>query len=236
MFLVRIVFLFLCFTAARTEGQQFFSQFGQDQYVFENFFKEKRGGVFVDIGAHDGINLSNTCFFERSMGWTGICIEPIPEVFAQLRANRNCICVQGCIYDKSDTASFLRARGYPEMLSGIISNYDPKHLKRIRDEVERHGGSVEIIDVKCYPLTQLLLDHHLHHIDYLSIDTEGGEMAILQSIDFSKIEIEVIDVENNYGEPFQQFLESVGYERVSYHSSVGTDEIYRKRYVIFSPR
>lgn len=220
--------MILSIPLARAEERKFYSQYGQDQFVFHNFFKEKRNGVFVDIGAHDGVSFSNTYFFERFMGWTGICIEPIPEIFTQLQTNRNCICVHGCIYDRADSAQFLRVRGYPEMLSGILLNYNPQHLRRIEQEVKRFGGSMDIIQVKCYSLTQLLLDHHLDHIDYLSIDTEGGEMAILQSIDFSKIDIEVIDVENNYGERFNQFLASVGYQRVSYHFPWSPDEIYRK--------
>ena len=61
---------------------RFFSQLGQDRYLLENFFRGKRGGVFVDIGAYDGQTFSNTLFFERSMAWTGLCIEPLPSAFA----------------------------------------------------------------------------------------------------------------------------------------------------------
>jgi FkbM family methyltransferase len=211
------------------EELQFYSQYEQDRYVYENFFKDKKNGIFVDIGAHDGISLSNTYFFEKQMGWQGICIEPLPEIFERLKTNRNCLCIQGCIYDKADKVSFLRIHGYPEMLSGIVDNYDPRHLDRITREVKSRGGSTEVIEVTCYPLTQLLLDHGVKHVDYLSVDTEGGEMDILKSIDFDKIDIEVIDVENNYGEPFQAFLESVGYKRSPYRGPQGSpDEIYYK--------
>lgn len=229
-FFMLFVFILLATTfSIHAENLQFYSQYQQDRYVFETFFKDKKNGIFVDIGAYDGINFSNTYFFEKFMGWQGICIEPIPEVFAQLQSNRSCICIQGCIYDKSETVEFLRVRGYPEMLSGIISNYDERHLQRIQREVKSKGGSLEIIKVKCYPLTKLLLDHGFSHIDYLSIDTEGGEMRILQSIDFSQIDIDVIDIENNYGEPFQQFLEPHGYKKAPYHGSRGSpDEIYYK--------
>lgn len=213
---------------AHAEELQFFSQYEQDRYVYETFFKDKKNGVFIDIGAHDGMSFSNTYFFEKFMGWQGICIEPIPEVFQRLQANRKCLCIQGCIYDKSKTVQFLKVNG-PEMLSGIIVNYDPRHVQRIEREVRQMGGSFEIIDVKCYPLTKLLLDQGLHHINYLSIDTEGGEMGILQSIDFNQIDIDVIDVENNYGEPFQQFLEAVGYKKAPYQGPWGSsDEIYYK--------
>ncbi len=194
---------------------EFYSQCGQDRFLYENFFHDKRNGVFVDIGAHDGIFFNNTYFFEKHLDWTGICIEPIPEVFESLKNSRTSLCIQGCIYSKADTVSFLRVFGNPpdlEMLSGILENYDSKHIERIESEILRLGGRSEVLTVKCYDLTKLLIDNNIRHVDYLSIDTEGGELDILKSIDFSKIRIDVIDVENNYQSPaFKEFLESVGY-------------------------
>ena len=49
------------------------SQFGQDKFLNENIFKNKRNGVFIDIGAHDGITYSNSYVFEKQLDWTGIC-------------------------------------------------------------------------------------------------------------------------------------------------------------------
>ena len=54
---------------------QFESQLGQDKYLFENFLKHKNG-FFVDVGAHDGVFLSNTFFFENELNWSGVCVEP----------------------------------------------------------------------------------------------------------------------------------------------------------------
>lgn len=209
----------------QAKEEKFYSQFQQDQYVYENFFKNKQNGIFVDIGAHDGITLNNTYFFEKSLGWTGICVEPIPDVYKRLKKNRSCLCIQGCIYDKRESVPFLKISGWAEMLSGIVENYDPQHINRIQKEIEMNGGQSTVINMKCYNLTKLLLDNHIQHVDYLSIDTEGGELGILQSIDFSRIDIDVIEVENNYGQPFQAFLEPKGYKKVC---ELGPDEIYRK--------
>ncbi len=210
-----------------TDGLKFHSQFEQDRYLYQKFFKDKRNGVFVDIGAHDGVTFSNTYFFEKTMGWTGICVEPIPEVFESLKNARQAICVQGCICSGQDTVSFLRIKGDSEMLSGILNNYDPEHLNRVQKELEAYGGSAEVITVKCYDLTNLLLSHGLTHIDYLSVDTEGGELEILKSIDFQSITIDVIDVENNLGtNRFQEFLEPLGYTKVT---KLGVDEIYARK-------
>lgn len=209
-----------------TEGLEFHSQFDQDRYLYQKFFKEKRNGIFVDIGAHDGVTFSNTYFFEKTMGWTGICIEPIPEVFECLKNARDALCIQGCISSHQGTVPFLRIKGDSEMLSGILNNYDPEHLNRVQKELEAYGGSAEIITVLCYDLTTLLLSQGLSHIDYMSIDTEGGELEILKSLDFQSIEVEVIDVENNLGtDRFKDFLEPLGYKRVI---KLGVDEIYAR--------
>lgn len=89
----------------------------------------------------------------------------------------------------------------------------------------KKGGTTEVITVKCYDLTRLLIDQGIRHVDYLSVDTEGGELEILKSIDFQQIEIDVIDVENNYGTAFREFLEPLGYQLMA---TKGPDEIYRR--------
>jgi hypothetical protein len=63
---------------------QYYSQYGQDKFLFENFFINKKEGFFLDIGAHDGVNGNNTFLFEK-IGWSGVCIEPIPSVFEKLK-------------------------------------------------------------------------------------------------------------------------------------------------------
>ena len=220
-----LFFIILAWNISIAGKQQFYSQYFQDQYLYEIIFKNKYNGVFVDIGAHDGITFSNTYFFEKFMRWTGICVEPIPEVFERLKTNRKCLCIQGCIFDKREMAPFLKITGWAEMLSGIIENYNPEHLKRIEREIDLMGGNAEMIKVKCYNITQLLLENNIQHVDYLSIDTEGGELGILQSIDFDLIDIDIIEVENNYNEPFQQWLEPLGYKKIW---DFFQDEIYQK--------
>ena len=57
---------------------------GQDKYLNEEIFKEKRKGIFIDLGAYDGVESSNTLFFEESMELTGICVEPLRNIFPKL--------------------------------------------------------------------------------------------------------------------------------------------------------
>ncbi len=62
------------------ELRRYFSQSGQDWYLDQLLFKERRGGVFVDVGGYDGVTGSNTLFFEVFRGWTGLLIEPVPAL------------------------------------------------------------------------------------------------------------------------------------------------------------
>jgi FkbM family methyltransferase len=205
----------------------YYGQHAQDKYVYEKFFIGKTDGVFVDIGAYNGIALSNTKFFEE-IGWTGICIEPLPEVFEELKMNRKTVCIRGCISDREGKAQFLHAEGYPEMLSGLLDKYDPQHFGRVQGElsVPDHDCKASVIEVDCYLLNEVLKENGIFFVDYLSIDTEGGELEILQTIDFSKYHIDVIDVEVNFSpNDVCEFLVSKGYKL---DARLGCDCIFKK--------
>ena len=62
----------------------FNSQGGQDVYLEENVFKGYKNGIFVDVGAHDGISINNTLYFEQTNDWKGINVEPLKEVYQKL--------------------------------------------------------------------------------------------------------------------------------------------------------
>lgn len=193
----------------------FHSQQAQDEFVFSVFFPRTRNGVFIDIGAHDGVSFSNSLFFERELGWRGVCVEPIPEVFAKLQKNRRCACIQACVDEKPGRVRFTRVTGYGEMLSGISSKYDPKHLERIERTVASEGGCVEEIEVEAVAPADLLRSHSIDRVDLLNIDTEGNESAILHCWPFDLVKPRVILVENNYQDfRNRDFLARHGYRLV----------------------
>lgn len=204
---------------------KYYSQYGQDKFVYENYFKGKNG-FFVDIGAYDGVYFSNTCFLEE-LGWKGICVEPQPEVFKELCKNRSALCINACITDEPGIIEFTQiicpSSPVVQMLSGVTQNYDPRHATRIESESGHFNGTKQIIQVQGYPLTHIMDYYGWRHIDYLSIDIEGGELKILQSIPFDRIRVNIIGVENNYGDPIKAYLESKGFK---YVTRLGADEFY----------
>lgn len=70
------------------------------------------------------------------------------------------------------------------MLSGLVDEYDPRHVYRINSEIQRYGGKLKEIQVECFNLNEILVQNNIWHIDYLSLDVEGAELPILESIDF----------------------------------------------------
>ncbi|HJZ23454.1 MAG TPA: FkbM family methyltransferase [Candidatus Babeliales bacterium] len=208
----------------------YYSQCGQDKYINEILFHNKKKGTFIDIGAHDGVSYSNTYYFEKVLGWSGICVEPHPDRFAELKKNRTAVCIQACISNFSGTADFLKISGPPEMLSGLVDAYESSHQQRINYELQKNGGTSEIIQVSIRILDDVLKEHGLHHIDLLCIDTEGSEENIIKSIDFSAYDIDVIIVENNYNSlNIRNYLTEQGYR---YIVTLDSDEIYKKKLTI----
>lgn len=225
-----LFFTLLALNAYQSMQAQYYSQIGQDKYLHTAIFLDKKDGVYVEIGAFDGIKYSNTYFFEQ-LGWHGMCIEPIAERFQQLCKNRNenCICIQGCISNATGPAQFLHVKGHCEMLSGLTQKFDPRHIDRINYEATANRDSVELQTVPCYKLNDLLQEHGFYHVDFLSIDTEGSELDILRSIDFNTFDIDVIMVEDNYGYPeIHEFLKQQGFALIT---TLEHDLLFRnKRY------
>lgn len=171
-------------------------------------FKNKKTGYFVDIGAYDGVAISNTKFLE-DVGWSGICIEPHPNVFKRLKENRDCECINCAVWHENTQVDFLSLTGYTEMLSGIIDSYDNRHYNRILNELNHYGGNQELIKIDAKKFQDIV---KVKDIDFLSIDTEGSELDILSTIDFNEFNIKVICIENNFHEEkFISFFIERGY-------------------------
>lgn len=225
-----LAILSLYFTMNCQEKIRYFSQppVNQDRYMNERVFHNKTGGTFIDIGAHDGVTYSNSYFFEKYLNWNGICFEPLPDQFDKLKNARKCVCINAAVSDTEGFAEFVRAYGtateHTEMLSGLKSTYAPEHFARLQTEIERDGGKFEVVKVPVVKLNDVLKKNNITFVDYLSIDTEGHELPILESIDFNTYTICAITVENNYDDDsILNFLTSKGFKRVA---KIDSDEFY----------
>ena len=190
----------------------FYGQIKQDALALQ-LLLNKRGGIFVDIGAHNGITFSNTYILEQ-LGWKGICIEANPDVFTELEYNRNCKKENIAVSDKLGEAKFLKVSGYSQMLSGLMSTLNDVQIEQMQTEFENHEGAKETIKVKTDTFNNIMnrIFPRRRHIDFVSIDVEGGEWKILKSIDYEKYSIDLLCVEKNYDKAIvHPFMESKGY-------------------------
>ena len=177
------------------------------------YFQGKQNGTFVDVGAADGITWSNSLTFELNYNWKGLCIEPHPEFFKKLQQARQATCLQEAVSDTEETVNFVIVNGYAEMLSGLEKHYDTRHKERITREVNEHQDNAYKIQLQTKKLQHILDQHNIDYIDYLSVDTEGAEMAILKGIDWNKTYIDLISLEVNYElEPVNDFMSNLGYK------------------------
>ena len=188
-----------------------------DSLIVSSDFSEKISGIFVDVGAHDGIRFSNSFHFEKNLGWSGICIEPLPSVFEQLKVNRNSINLNCAVDDVEGTFDFIANTGYTEMLSGIARHYDRRHHDRKDREIKYMGGSSTVIQVGTRRLESIFEEYNINKIDYISIDVEGGEFSVIKSINFNKVFIDIVGFEGNYSDltpPIIKYLEEKGYNYI----------------------
>jgi FkbM family methyltransferase len=185
------------------------SQIHQDLFVLAmlNF---KTNGFFVEFGAADGINLSNSYLLEKEFGWKGILAEPAKCWHKNLKKNRACSIETSCLW--KDSISTLTFNEVEIAELSTINSYSGSDLHK---ELRKNGNTY---DVKTISLNGLLEKYDAPRIiDYLSIDTEGSEFEILSNFDFSKYSINVITVEHNFSpkrDELFNLLTGHGYIRV----------------------
>ena len=208
----------------------FNSQDKQDEYLEKNIFKGYKCGIFVDVGAHDGITINNTLYFHKNNKWSGINIEPIKTVYDKLVINRpNDININCAVCNYDGKTEFICNTGYTEMISGIKETYDTRHFDRLNYENNTMNASTQIIMVDTKKLETIFTENKISHVHYLSIDVEGAEFDVIKSINFDKVFIDVIGFENNYNDvsiPIIDYLNNKNY--VVIHKSLDIFMINKK--------
>ena len=188
----------------------YYSQHGEDRYV-ESMFIGKTNGVCIEVGAYDGISISNTLFFEN-LGWKCLCIEPINSAYEACKKVRK-EAIQCCISSKDDADKEFTIFHLDTNLCAI-SSLEPD-IRLIQSHAHLISNRTTQM-VKVRSLTSLLDEiNYPTDIDFVSIDTENTELDVLKGINFSKYNIKVLLIENNFNEPFcEDYLKSFGYRKV----------------------
>lgn len=209
---------------------EYFSQVGQDQAV-DALLQHQREGFFIEVGAYDGIAYSNSLFFEKSRGWTGLLIEANPRAYRELlAADRKAWTTPACI-----SLSPQVEIGVDFLAHGMVGGYGverfhhPQPQTHQEEDQGQHGHHdrfakdvqtnpyVYNVKANCFPLQTMLqaIDDGKTTIDMFSLDVEGAELAVLKTIDFTQIKIRVLVIEHNgAAQALDDFLVPKGYRKV----------------------
>ena len=195
------------------------SQHGEDKWL-DIYFSQKRHGFFVEVGAYDGIILSNTYHFEKERGWSGILVEPDVKKAELCRENRANSRIFECAAVGSNNikeVSFHQVDG-GEVYSTI--NLIDSHRQRI----EEYGLAHHEVKVRAMTLDKILAESQARRIDFVSIDVEEAEFEVLNGFDIKKWKPAIVFVESNSSErkpEIRDYFVRNGY--VYFHSIVVND-------------
>jgi len=188
------------------------SQLGQDLWVLART-NYKNGGYFVEFGATNGVLLSNTYLLEQSYGWRGLLAEPNPKFWEELNANRTAECRNACISARTgDTVEFLLADAFGTIRDFASSDMHEK-IRHAYENDERNIILLETISLADF----LQMNNAPREIDYISVDTEGSELAILETFPFDRWRVTHWTVEHNFSKDREKIFELMtrnGYRRV----------------------
>jgi FkbM family methyltransferase len=171
-------------------------------------FKQK--GFFVEFGATNGIELSNTYLLEKSYNWTGILAEPAAKWHNDLESTRNCYIEKKCVWSETGRKLKFVEVDYGELSTLKDFSDNDLHSKLRKKSTEYAVETISMNDLlEKYDAPEI--------IDYFSIDTEGSEYDILEKINYDKYKFNFITVEHNYTksrDKIYKLLRSKGYKRV----------------------
>lgn len=205
-----------------------FSQEFEDMFLNKYIFKNKKNGVYIELGALDGVIFSNTKFYETFLDWTGVLIEPHPIQYKKLVENRpNNYLFNELISCKKEPLTFKYFEEYHSTLSGVESTLPRSHNTSYFDNDIYKDLIQGTITLKPKTLTEIIKSTPFKRFDLLSLDVEGHEYEVLSSWDFS-IPIDVILIETLPDNEYKNFLCNEILLKNNYHlfAKIGKNEVY----------
>ena len=151
---------------------KYISQAGQDKWVIETL--DINNGYFLDIGAYDGIDISNTYILEKEFNWDGICVDADPNNFKKLTNVRGVTCINCAVSNKPGIVNFTSQGAGGHINPNGNQSIEAKTLRMILKE----NNCPKIID-------------------YISLDIEGYETKALEGFPFDEYEFKLMTVEHN---------------------------------------
>jgi FkbM family methyltransferase len=176
---------------AEDRGDESFSQAGEDLAV-RYFFQWRGIGeiTYLDVGANDPIQLSNTYYFYRK-GYHGVLVEPNVALCQRLREVRP--------LDTTLAAGVgvtaVKEADYYVMSEHGLSTFSKEEADRVTRASEGRHFVKEVIKMPLLNINDVMNEHFQGAPTFLSVDTEGLDLAILKSIDYARFRPKIICAE-----------------------------------------
>ena len=173
-------------------------------------------GYFIEIGAGDGVYLSNTFYFEKYKNWNGLLADPILHHYincVQERPKSKVFLCAATSFENLTPFVELYYAGYLSTSTNKSSDMDKpeEHILDARNYIPESTVGVKFISVN-RTLTSMLEEAKAPtFIDFFSLDVEGSELEVLNGLDFNKYKIKYILVEARSLANIRVFLESKSY-------------------------
>ena len=183
-------------------------------------------GFFIELGANDGVNQSNTLYFEKHRNWKGILIEPTPHQYLACRKNRS---ENNYIYCAACTSFEYKEKFVEIIYSNLMSTplglesdiHNPAEHAELGKQFLDKTEDNFIFGAIAKTLNELMIQSNAPHlIDLLSLDVEGAEIEVLKGIDHTDYRFKYLCIESRSKEKLEIYLKTVGYqliETLSYH-------------------
>lgn len=192
-------------------GQKLYSQ-QDEELIIRHFFRDRRDGVFVDVGAGHHQRYSTTMYLERHLGWKGIAVDGIGEYAEGYRQHRpGTTFVHRLVGDvDGEIGTLYRSNRLPEVSSVT--------RKVAQDQALKYRGDPTVTEVRVpmSTLNTILTEHGVERIDFLSMDIEEHEPAALAGFDISRFRPELVCIEahETVREPILRYFTENGYVRI----------------------
>lgn len=174
----------------------------------EKYLKYKNG-FFIEAGANDGINQSNTLYFEKYKNWRGLLIEPIPELAIKCKQNRPKCIVENCALVSSkykDKTIEIQYANLMSVISGGMKTIDEESLHIAQGLKVQNIPETYRTIVPARTLSSILDEHNIDNIDLFSLDVEGYELEVLKGVDFQKHKPDFLIIEARYKDEIDSFI------------------------------
>lgn len=170
-------------------------------------------GFFVEAGANDGLDQSNTAYFEKFRGWRGVLVEPVPRLAARCRANRpRSLVVEAALVDVAFGSPTIRMTdcGLMSSVAGSMHS-DVERSEHLRIGSQIQGIEPVDIEVPARTLNSILDEVKPQRFDLLSLDVEGFELQVLRGLDLDRWAPDYVLVEARFREEIDEHMLASGY-------------------------